>query len=45
MRAYAILSNVPDILFFTADEQYKEQLRAKTRQAAQAGDASAMVGC
>ena len=29
MRAYAILSNVPDILFFTADDEYKAQLRAK----------------
>ena len=39
MRAYAILSNVPDIVFFTADDEYKAQLAAKTR-AHDAADAS-----
>ncbi len=27
MRAYAILSLVPDVLFFTADDEYKARLR------------------
>jgi hypothetical protein len=42
MRCYAILSNVPDILFFTADDEYKARLRAKAGPA-RPGDGDAMV--
>lgn len=43
MRAYVILSNVPDIVFFSADEEYRAQLREKTRHECHPDDPSAMV--